>query len=296
MTRDPHHGTALFSEPFRLPDWVSRKTPETLEEGAFFSGAAIALLGLVQAHPSVPSALWRARLGLTAAANAVVLSGRPERESGLRDILCLLRPGDLPGPAGDIALAWSRATSRPLSDANLTRALPGLSVQQLGLWTREGRGSAVDQAASAMEAVLTEAPRAHVTALVLADAAFARAVGWQHLTPLLGGSLDRRDVKLRGDDLRLACHKAVVKAVGVAAPLAAELMRRAAELQTVSPKLRSKQAAQAVDVFLSRDAVAPATLTPLMSDRAARRLCDRLVSLGVVRELTGRDTFRLYGL
>ena len=33
-----------------------------------------------------------------------------------------------------------------------------------------------------------------------------------------------------------------------------------------------------------------------MSDRAARRLCDRLVALGAVRELTGRDTFRLYGV
>ena len=32
-----------------------------------------------------------------------------------------------------------------------------------------------------------------------------------------------------------------------------------------------------------------------MTDRAARRLCDRLVELGVVRELTGA-TFRLYGV
>jgi|TARA_R100000322_G_scaffold170463_1_gene146253 hypothetical protein len=49
-------------------------------------------------------------------------------------------------------------------------------------------------------------------------------------------------------------------------------------------------------MFLNRGSVAPTVLAPLRSDRAARRFCDRLVELGAVRELTGRDTFRLYGV
>jgi Protein of unknown function (DUF1403) len=33
-----------------------------------------------------------------------------------------------------------------------------------------------------------------------------------------------------------------------------------------------------------------------MSERGARWLFDRLVGLGAIRELSGRATFRLYGL
>ena len=78
------------------------------------------------------------------------------------------------------------------------------------------------------------------------------------------------------------------------------LARAAARLRGVVPTLRAKGAARAVDLFLSRDALAPAALAREirddLSDRAARRLCERLVGLGALRELTGRDTFRLYGV
>ena len=83
--------------------------------------------------------------------------------------------------------------------------------------------------------------------------------------------------------------------VGQAVPLAGELARAAVRLQRVVPNLRAKGAGPAVLLFLSRDALAPTALD-FMSNRAARRLCDKLVDLGVLRELTGRDTFRLYGV
>ena len=73
-------------------------------------------------------------------------------------------------------------------------------------------------------------------------------------------------------------------------------MSTPARLQSVVPQLRAKGADRAVDLFLTRDALAPGALLGFMSNRAARRLCDRLVDLGAVRELTGRDSFRLYGV
>lgn len=282
--------------PRRLPGWLVRAPRETPEEAGFSAGAALALVDMAQQNPSLPQALWRARLAQRAAAHSVALLGRREGEATLRDILCLLRPGEQPGPAGEIALTWHCATTRPLSEATLARALPESRVPQIEFWRMPAPGTPVAQAAYMIEAVLNEAPRDTLSALILADATLARAAGWSHLVPLLGSALQRRDLQLRGQDLRLACSKALVTSSGGALPLLATLARRAAQLKAVAPRLRSKQAAAAVDMFLTRDAIAPAALTELMSDRAARRFCDRLVALGAARELTGRDTFRLYGL
>ena len=91
--------------------------------------------------------------------------------------------------------------------------------------------------------------------------------------------------------------KAITAKAQDAVTMALDLARRAGRLQAISPKLRAKGADAAIALFLSHDALSPSlALTGLMSDRAARRLCDRLVALGALRELTGRATFRLYGV
>jgi hypothetical protein len=125
--------------------------------------------------------------------------------------------------------------------------------------------------------------------------------------PLLAAQLSRKDIGTISDgegDPVLYVHRAMIAACGGAIRKAADLSRRASKLRAIAPKLRAKGSDEALALFLSHDAVSPSgMLSPVikgtsepMTDRAARRLCDRLVELGAVRELTGRSTFRLYGL
>ncbi|MDE3123834.1 MAG: DUF1403 family protein [Paracoccaceae bacterium] len=278
-----------------LPGWIVHDSPQTLEDATFFAGAALAHLHGVLRHPTLPRALLRARLALAAAERVMVLTGRSERRAELRDALHLRRPGDAPGPAGEVLLCWSRAAERAPSAESLARALRGVPAEWIVL-SLEADGPPIARAAAVLEAVLTQAPRAETMALVLADAALARALGWDAVVPLLGGALRRADLAARGDDLRLACHKRLPSAVRMAVQEALDLARRAERLKAVAPKLRTKGAGRVLELFLTQDALAPAALVHLLSDRAARRLCDRLVALDAIRELTGRDSFRLYGV
>lgn len=278
----------------RMPAWVTSARVEAVEDVAFLSGAALSHLQVVWEQDAVPHTLLRDRLALRAAEACVGFSGRSERRMELRDAVHLLRPGDLPGPAGETLQAWWRAVERPVSLKALVRALPTLEPGRIATWLDAGQGAPVGRAAMVLETVLSEAPRAEVPGLILADAVLAQVLGWDHVVPLLARGLKRADLRKSGDDLALACHRALVSTAVEAVGLAADLERRTAYLKAVAPKLRAKGAEAAVAMFLTQEAVAPAALP--LPDRSARRLCDRLVDLGAIRELTGRDTFRLYGV
>ncbi len=286
----------------RLPAWVTSGRAETPEDVAFLSGAALNHLHLVLRRDEVPQSLLRGRLALRAAEACATHQGRPERASELRDAVAFLHPGDNPGPAGEVYLSWQRAIERPVSVNALHRALPDLEPEQIATWLdgsdprSAGQGAPIPRAAAVFETVIEERPRDPAAASVLADAALAQVLGWSHVTPLLGLSFKRGDLRKSDEGLRLTCHQAMVAAVAEATRLATDLTRRASRLRAVAPKLRARGAEEAVSQLLTQDAVAPTSLTSLRSDRAARRFCDRLVDLGAVRELTGRDTFRLYGV
>ncbi len=196
----PDHASDLGTLP-RIPGWVTSARAETLEDVAFLSGAALNHLHFVLGREEVPQALLRERLALRAAEACVAFSGRPERAGELRDVVHLLCPGDLPGPAGETCLAWRRAVERPMSIKALGRALPTLEPGPIATWLDAGKGGPVTRAAMVLEAVLREAPHADVAGLILADAALAEALGWDRLVPLLAPGLKRADLRKQGDDL-----------------------------------------------------------------------------------------------
>lgn len=295
-----------------LPRWVTSASGQGTDSVAFTSGAALAMLDVVLRDPSgtVPSALLRDRMALEAAVACLKLENRNESTADIRDAVCLARAGDAFGPAGDMFVAW-----RKLARINLTQSgwkdrvvklLPG-PVAEVVSEFGPPVGSPVGQAAQMLELVLRQFPRQEAAALMLADVVLACAVGWDRAMPLLVAHLTRKDIRgiADGDTDPVSCvHRAMITGCDAVLRRASDLSRRALRLHAVAPKLRAKGSDQALALFLSHDAVSPSGMlspaiqgtTVVMTDRAARRLCDRLVDLGVVRELTGRPTFRLYGV
>ena len=99
---------------------------------AFLLGTALSHLHVVLRCEDVPQALLRERLGLRATQACVVFLGRKERAENLREAVHLLRPGDLPVPAGETCLAWLRAVENTVSIKTLGRNLPSFFETDAG--------------------------------------------------------------------------------------------------------------------------------------------------------------------
>lgn len=312
-----------------MPAWLRRAIPDAqnlagkeVEDLALAAGAAIGALDAVVRRQERWAGAWRQRLALAAAAATVRRSGRVEDEASLRDAVLLTRPGDNVGPAGFLLLAWRRLAGT-LAEKLLTEASVSAVLEDLGLTRNDEAVSDLTDdlrqlAANAgtvetLVGAFAAAERygfGRVLGAWLADALLAQRLCWAYAMPLLGaeGALGttprpRRSAagsvatsietdSERAKGLLAAQARAALRAID----LSAELGRRADRLLAVAPKLRARASDLVVERLLSDDAIVASENIAGMSDRGLRRLFDRLVELGAVRELSGRPTFRIYGL
>jgi hypothetical protein len=296
-----------------FPGWARLRTPPAgAGEAGLVAGAALAAIHPIARNEHPLGGLWRQRLALANAAAVARQAGRREDEAGLRDAWYLTRNGDDPGPGGRILTAWrrlgERAALRPehwlltlaaAFELRLDKALEDVVAAATKL--AKGEGSAVAAAAEIAAISLRFRPDSEFLALWLADAVLAHRLKWPAPVPLIAAEIERAELRsavrhVEGDSPWLtALSLAYARAAAAASDRYAELTRRATQLIAAGPKLRGKDADRMLAILLAEDAQ-PATAGKTASDRSSRRLFERLVSLGAARELTGRPTFRLYGL
>ena len=304
--------------PARLPDWALPRGRDASEaDAAFAAGIALkALDDLVGANPPWIGC-WRSRQALKCAVVAVRMMGRSEEETALRDAVLLTAVGDDPGPAGNTYLAFKKLAAKKgiitsaflaeLADLlalRLDNSIAATVVDLLDDALQSGRAVpfAVADLVASIVAIRQDA---EVLAWALADWLIAARLNWICPVPLLlterygpafrtiGG---RGRVRPGEEAFGRAVCLALADSVSAALRSASDIDRRADRLLSVVPKLRTKGADAIVRKLLEDDAVAASAPGTNLSRWASTRLFERLQSFGAVRELSGRASFRIFGL
>lgn len=300
-----------------LPRWtLAHGRDINAIDAAFAAGIALKSLDdLIRADPPWLGC-WRDRLALKSAAVAARMFGRNEEEDALRDAVLLTPANGDPGPAGKLFLATRMLTRRTAMPGT---AFVGELAELLSIRSDTDLSSIADLADAAIQsgraallaiadlvsAIMALRPDAEVLALALADIVLARKLKWAKPVPLLlpvrfgsafrtiGG---RGRVRPGEPAYPKAICLAVVSSVEAALQSAADIDRRAARLMAAVPKVRTKGGDAVIQRLLNEDALPASAPGCNLSRWAATRLFERLESFEAVREVSGRSSFRMYGL
>ena len=259
-----------------------------------------AVTGIVTGrHRQIPLDLLLDRLALRAARRGSWLEGRTVTDAELRDLLAFTPPDASPGLDGALHRFWRRLVTIDLGT-------PGGAAD-----VRDAVGLLADPEqdpiaglAGGIASVQSAHDRLEARALAAGDVALSLSLGFPRVVPLVALVATPEHLRLSAPGVCAAAPDLLLKAIPDVIALAGDLVQRAARIEAARPKLRAKARDAVVAAFLAHDVLAPSVhLSPRvagsnqpLSDRAARRICDRLVDLGAVHELTGRATFRVYGL
>lgn len=295
---------------------MPRDTVESDVEAAYLAGSALNSLDNLMRSDAPWLGVWRYRMALKAAAATVKAMRRTEDEAALRDAFYLRHPGDEPGPAGNVLLAWRKLAG--LSPEGAAAHLPAVA-DLLGISWRDAFADPIDViaeeirlgapapfiAARAATAIEREDPRAEALAWWMADLALSWRMGWSRAVPLLATQIHAAVLRAGSDRSRgrpdspglvLTILLAASTGAAEACRIATGIAQQAERLNAIKPKLRSKGAGEVIALLLSDDAVSASFTSTAITRWTSRRLFERLQTLDAVRELSGRPSFRLYGL
>ena len=285
-------------------------------EALFFAGAALSALDSVAKSEPPWAGAWRARLALkSAAAVAQNLLNRREDEAALRDAVAWRNPARISGPreestppSGRSAVPATRS-ARSGSPRSPPTCMAPLDPEQgrgprrrpegrrrarparAGRCGRGRRGGDQDPRRRRAARPVLRRRRAGQSARLASSRAAPRRRAL--LAPVVGRRAAAAAGRARLGQARRAqlCPRRARRPRPRPRPFAPRRPARRGRAKAARQRQEGALAA-----LLADDAVSAAAPIPGLSDRARRRLFERLVALGAARELTGRTTFRLYGL